>query len=59
MAAIYAQKSLKKHFEQEFQSVDHEIEYLNEIIEQKERKLRIMQGKESVVILPGILKNLN
>ena len=59
MAAIFAQKILKKHMEKEFESVEHEIEYFNDLAEQKKRKLRTMQGKESVVILPGILRNLN
>jgi len=59
MAAIFAQKSLKKHMEKEFESIEQEIEYFTELIEQKQRKLRMIQGKESVVILPGILKNLN
>jgi hypothetical protein len=59
MAAIFAQKILKKHLEKEFDNVDQEIDYLNELIEQKQRKLRTLQGKESVIILPGILKNLN
>ncbi len=58
MAAIFAQKSLNKHFEKEFEDVDEEEEYLNELIEQKNRKLRALQGNDSVV-LPGIIKNLN
>lgn len=45
--------------EKEFESIEQEIEYFTELIEQKQRKLRMIQGKESVVILPGILKNLN